>query len=77
MFLISFSDPNDKRMNAQLYKSGYPETAAQLPPRAFSGSSNMLLESGVVLVSWDGGVFFDLWGAFAAGFTGLGAKMSS
>lgn len=37
----------------------------------------MLLESAAVLVSWDGGVFFDLDGAFATGFTVLGEKMSS
>lgn len=49
--LQSFSDPNYKIMNPQLYKSGYSETTVQFPPRALSGSSNMLLESAAVLVS--------------------------
>lgn len=34
-------------------------------------------ESAAVLVSWDGSVFFDLWGTFVTGLTALGAKMSS
>lgn len=53
------------------------KTAVQFPPRALSGSSNMLFESSAVLVPCDGRVFFDLWGAFDTGFTVLGEKMSS
>lgn len=68
---------NDKRMNPQFHKSGYSETTVHFPPRAFNGSSNMLLESAAVLVSWDSGVFFALWGALVTGFTVLGEKMSS
>ena len=52
-------------------------TTVQFPPRALSGSSNMLLVSAAVLVSWDGGVFFDLWGAFMTVLTVLDEKMSS
>lgn len=75
--LQSFSDPNDKRINPQLYKSGYSKTTVQFPPRALSGSSNMSPESIVALMSWDGGVFFDFGGTFVTGFTVLGEKMSS
>lgn len=49
--LQSFSDPRDKRINPQSYKSGCSETTVQFPPRALSGSSNMLLESAAVLLS--------------------------
>lgn len=37
----------------------------------------MLLESAAVSIFWDGGVFFNLLGAFAAGFTVLVEKISS
>lgn len=46
-----FRDPNDKIINAQLYKCEYSETTVQFPPTALSGSSNMLLESVAVLFS--------------------------
>lgn len=49
--LQSFSGPNDKIMDPQIYKSGYSETTVQFPPRALSGSSNMLLDSAAVEVS--------------------------
>lgn len=64
-------------MNPQFYKSGHRETSVQFPPSALRGSSNMLLDSVAGLVSWDGGVFFDFGGAFAAGLTVPGEKMSS
>lgn len=74
---LCFHDSNDKRINPQLYKSVYSKTTVQFPPRALSGSSNMLFESAAVLVPCGGGGFFDFWGAFVTGFTVLGEKMSS
>lgn len=46
-------------------------------PKALSGSSKMLLESAVLLVSWEGDVFLDLLRALGTVFAVVEAKMSS
>lgn len=75
--IFSWSLNNEaKKKNPQFYK--FQATPRhQFPPRTLSGSSNMLLESGAVVVSLAGGVFFDLSGAFGTGFAVLVVKMSS